>query len=247
SHIFVFVVTPHSFDARKVDRQVLGELHHLQRLHGLSSEAFRTASYRLYQALIEPIQSDIKGRKLLIIPDADLYYLNFEMLVSDARELKFSEMPFLIRSYELSYLLSAGSALQITPVRRSRPKSGALLFAPVFSDEMKASYREGLANPHLEEEDYLYLYRQPFALQAALRIAKVLDHDLYIEQDAEEKVFKSLAPDYRILHLGTHGEVNNDSPLLSRLFLAKSVGDSAASDDGYLHAYEIYGMQLRAE
>ncbi|MFB2119430.1 CHAT domain-containing protein [Parapedobacter sp. 2B3] len=245
--VFVFVVTPSSFDTHRIDRQVLDEVGNLQRLYGLSPQAFCASSYRLYQALIEPIQSNIKGKKLLIVPDADLYYLNFEMLISDARELKFSEMPFLIRSYEVSYLLSAGSALQTTSVRRSLPKSGALLFAPVFSDEMKASYQEGLANPQLEDEDYLYLYRQPFALQAALRIAKVLDHDLYIEQDAEEKVFKSLAHDYRILHLGTHGEVNNDSPLLSRLFLAKSAGDSAASDDGYLHAYEIYGMQLRAE
>lgn len=246
--VFAFVISPTLFRVHRSDRSVLDDVSKLRNLHAISAESFLAPSYRLYRTLFEPVRPYISSNNVLVVPDADLYYLNFEAMVSDDREHRFSHMPYLIKEYGFTYLLSAASAFQRSAVNRQYNKSRALLFAPVFTDEMKAAYREGLSDPVLEDRDYLYLYRQPFALQAALRIGQMLSHDLYIETQADERTFKSLAPNYRILHLGTHGEVNNDAPLQSRLFFARSPSvDSSSMDDGSLYAFEIYGMQLQAE
>ena len=50
---------------------------------------------------------------------------------------------------------------------------------------------------------------------------------------------------YRYLHFATHGFVNDGSPLLSSVLLAKPGADS--KDDGFLTAREIYGLNLNAE
>jgi len=244
--VFIFVLTPKAFHVHRADREILGDVKYLRELHGLTAESFAAHAYKLYRGLIEPVKPYFAAKRLLVVPDADLYYLNFEVLISGQREKLFSRMPYLIRSYDLSYLLSATSAMQFKEAFRRKSTDRALLFTPVFTDEMKANYRKGL--PGQEVDDYLYLYRQPFALQAALRIGRFVTHDLYAEQQAQERVFKQLAPEYRILHFGTHAEVNNQSPLQSRLFFAKALADDTLNtDDGYLYAYEIYAMQLRAE
>ena len=243
--VFIFVLTQRSFHVHRADPQVLDGINDLNELHGLSADAFGTHAYALYRDLIQPVQSYFTDSRLLIVPDAALYALNFEILISDRSSKRFSEMPYLIRKYNISYLLSATSATQFKRRFDRKAKARALLFAPVFTDEMKANYRRGLVNP---EDDYVYLYRQPFALQAALQIGRFVNHDLYAEEQAQEAVFKQLAADYRILHFGTHAEVNNQSPLQSRLFFAKALADDTLNvDDGYLYAYEIYAMQLRAE
>ncbi len=246
--VFIFVLSPHAFHLHRAERRVLDDVAHLRELHGLSAKAFSEPAHRLYRSLIQPVETHFASNRLLIVPDAELYYLNFEVLTAHDRERVFSRMPYLIYTYKLSYLLSASSAMQFGSAYRTRRDGRALVFAPVFTDEMKAAYRNGLAGQLPEDREYLHLYRQPFALQAAKRISKFFSNDLFVEQEAEERTFKRLAPDYRILHLGTHGEVNNQAPLQSKLYFAKaSANDTSNADDGYLHAYEVYAMQLRAE
>ncbi len=64
-------------------------------------------------------------------------------------------------------------------------------------------------------------------------------------EDAQETSFKQKAADFRYLHLATHGFVNDGSPLLSSVIMAKPDGKS--SEDGFLTAREIYGLNLNAE
>lgn len=73
-----------------------------------------------------------------------------------------------------------------------------------------------------------------------------MSSDMFLEHEALESNFKQASSQYKILHLGTHALVNDVDPLQSKLFFAKS-SDALSSDDGNLHAYEIYSMQLRAE
>lgn len=62
---------------------------------------------------------------------------------------------------------------------------------------------------------------------------------------AQESTFKARAGNYRYLHLATHGFVNDGSPLLSCVVLAKPSG--TPTEDGFLTAREIYGLNLNAE
>lgn len=84
--------------------------------------------------------------------------------------------------------------------------------------------------------------RQPFAMKTAGFIAELFSGQSVIAAQATEDRFKQEAEDYRIIHLGTHTEINTTSPMLSRLILSRS-----KNEDGYLHAYEIYNLPLRAE
>lgn len=246
--LFAFVVTADSFVVKRINRKVLEDIPKIRELQDLRANQFGAPAYRLYQALIQPVASHFDSGRLLIIPDADLYYLNFEVLISKPGESNFSKMRYLIRDYSISYLLSATSAIQFKDASPTAKVDKALLFAPVFTDGMKNNYLRGLSGSFENGATYRYLYRQPFALQAALRIRKYVASDLFTEQKASEKAFKTTSPNYRILHLGTHAEANDRSPLQSRLFFAKALPDDTLDkDDGYLYAYEIYSMQLKAE
>jgi CHAT domain-containing protein/tetratricopeptide (TPR) repeat protein len=64
-------------------------------------------------------------------------------------------------------------------------------------------------------------------------------------EKAQEGAVKMEAGKFRYLHFATHGFVNDGSPLLSSVVLAKSRPDS--KEDGFLTAREIYGMNLNAD
>ncbi len=245
--VFVFVLTEKVFKAYRLPRQLLEDIQPLQQLYSLSADQFMIHARRLYQNLIAPVADDLLSDKLFIIPDAELYYLNFELLVASDAGKSFRDMDYLLRRYNVSYLLSAASAIQFRAAQ-SNHRDKALLLAPVFTDAMKASYHSGIRDTLQADADYSMLLRQPFALHAAQEIGKFLRSDLLAEEQAQESRFKSSAGNYRVLHLGTHAEINNHAPLQSRFFLAKpAAADTADLEDGYLHAYEIYAMQLRAE
>ncbi len=62
---------------------------------------------------------------------------------------------------------------------------------------------------------------------------------------AQEAAIKQRLGSYRYLHLATHGFVNDGSPLLSSVVLAKPTATSG--EDGFLTAREIYSLNLSAE
>jgi len=68
---------------------------------------------------------------------------------------------------------------------------------------------------------------------------------VFIGREASEKSFKALAPTYPIIHLATHGVLDNRHPLYSHLLLTKTEGDP--ENDGLLEAREIMNMSLRAD
>ncbi len=246
-YVFLFVLNARNLVMKRLPRKTLEDVKTLQQLYNLQPAAFVAPAYRLYDALVAPAVPLLLSDKLLIVPDADLYYLNFELLVSDAAVAAFNKLPYLIQRYNIAYQLSATSALQYKAAGRQTADK-ALLLTPVFTDEMKAAYRKDIKDSLLADQHYLSLLRQPFALNAAQQIGRYVSTDLFTGPHAMESTFKEAANRYNILHLGTHAEINNGSPLQSRFFLAKPPAeDSTDSEDGYLHAYEIYGMELRAE
>ena len=69
------------------------------------------------------------------------------------------------------------------------------------------------------------------------------DGKFLIENEATESNFKSLSPNYDIIHLAIHGRGNVNTDFSASLFF-RSKYDSV--DDGEFHSYELYGMKLRA-
>jgi len=68
---------------------------------------------------------------------------------------------------------------------------------------------------------------------------------VFIGRDASEKAFKTLAPGFSVIHLATHGVLDNRNPLYSLLLLTRTEGDP--ENDGLLEAHEIMDMRLDAD
>ncbi|MFB2119436.1 CHAT domain-containing protein [Parapedobacter sp. 2B3] len=246
-HIYAFVISASVFEAFRFPRSPIAEkVIVLRNLQSLDITSFVDAAYPLYQQLIAPLEPLVAGQQLLIIPDAELFGVNFEILLSDEGGMTFSELAYLVRRYEITYLLSASSAVQQLQHKPNVARRG-LFMVPGFTDRMKQRYGERQPDSLAEGAIHARLLRQPFSLQAARDALRFVKGDLYVEEAADEQRFRTVAGGYHMLHMGTHAEVDNMSPLQSRLFLAGPVVGDSVSDDGILHAYEVYSMQLRAE
>ncbi len=247
AHIFTFLLNKDQFRVFRLPKEpIVQQVGILQNLAQLEVGEFVDAAFPLYQKLVQPILPFIKGDQLIIVPDGVLFGINFELLLTDNKGVKFSELKYLIRDFELSYLLSASSAVQQQKTTHRASKKG-LFFAPGFTPGMKETYQARLLEKPEEDPIHAQLIRQPFSMQAAKQATLLLDGDLFLEENAQEHQFKRVAFDHQILHLGTHAEVNHRSPLQSRLFLAKSSISDTIQEDGILHAFEVYSMELQAE
>jgi CHAT domain-containing protein len=72
------------------------------------------------------------------------------------------------------------------------------------------------------------------------------DSRIFLGLDATERRFKSEAGRSSILHVATHGVLNNADPMASHLVLAPS-HDGGVSEDGRLQAREILALDLDSE
>lgn len=211
-----------------------------------NQESYARLSRALYAQVFEPVASMLRKPELLIIPDGDLQTVNFETLLFEPADRGKLGAHMLIQKYAIGYLLSATTAVQFKGL--AAPGANKVLaFAPGFSDEMKQGYLAGVRDSALIDRNYLRYVRQPFAVSMAEELGSSLSARVRIGTDASETHFREQAKEYGVLHLGTHAEMNATSPLYSRLVFSKDGSGVDPDKDGYLHAYEIYEMDLRSQ
>ncbi len=208
--------------------------------------AYTRAAYQLYQAVVAPVVGQLQGSELLVIPDGPLHAVNFETLLTAPSTPKDLRNNLLLQRYAMAYLLSATTAVRFAELAR-KPSNDVLAIAPGFSDELKRDYVASLPDTALVDRNFLHYVRQPFAMRTAQGLGGTLQARVMLGGEATEKGFRASVNDYGILHLGTHAEMNATSPLYSRLVLSKDGSGIDPDTDGYLHAYEIYELDLRAQ
>jgi CHAT domain-containing protein len=223
------------------------------------------SSYKLYRILITPIEGKIAEKnKLIIIPDGMLYSIPFEALISQSADSDdFTALDYLIKHYDISYHYSANLWLSGLQAETSTKSAGFVAFAPVFSDQLNNSY---LASRSTEPEiDVSYLRSAsiseegtrkrfiplPASEQEVSAIARLFKQqgqnaDLFLNQQATEEQLKSIAKDYRYVHIATHGWMDEDRPKLSGLAFSQPP-DSTFIEDGILYAGEMYNLELNAD
>jgi CHAT domain-containing protein/Tfp pilus assembly protein PilF len=199
---------------------------------------FRTTAASLYKLLLAPAQEMVAGKRhLIIIPDGVLWELPFQALANPSGK-------YLLDLCSVSYApsLTALKAMrEVKEQRRHSPAREQLLAMgnPTWEREtgqrIKAVYRDETlgALPMAETE----------VRQLAPIYGGAQSH-IYTGESARESQFKAEASDAKVLHLATHGILNNASPLYSYLLLA---GDKGKGEDGLLEARELLQMNLKAE
>lgn len=206
-------------------------------------EPFVANSPDLYDLLIRPVKDITKGKSLLIIPDADLNYISFELLMKEAPAADASgdyrDLALLIYDNPVFYNYSATLFAQSKVTRDVKAPKGMLSMAPDFQSDDFASIRSKL---DVRDDTSSVFQALPAALEEVKEVSKILNGEAFAGRVATESQFKSIAQQYAVLHLATHAVVNNNNPLYSKLILLDD-----ENNDGLLHTYELYNMQLNAE
>ena len=183
----------------------------------------------LYRLLIEPVANELQNtRTVCIIPDEFLWTLPFQALTTTRGN-------YLIEEHSLYYTPSL-SVLNEMALRRQQQSSNESLIA--------------FGNPVIERNAKLNQDVHPIpdaqtevtAVAAAVRTSM---KTVLMGRRADEKTFKSLAPQFATIHLATHGVLDNRDPLNSYLLLTKTDGDP--ENDGLLQAREVIDMHLDAD
>ncbi len=210
-------------------------------------------AHALYQALFEPIEASLEGiDDLIIVPDDILFYLPFEVMISDTSKVQnqydFKNARFLLEKYAVSYAQSA--SLLNPQLERPRNASKRILAlgnpnfdhanvrpmdlaerqADVVFNDKRGSLR---ALPRSEDEVH--------AISSTLASSQNMVLTGY---DATEESFKQNAGDYKIIHLATHFLSEDSQPLYSRIALTKN---KSGNEDGYLQTHELFNLNLNAE
>jgi CHAT domain-containing protein/Tfp pilus assembly protein PilF len=198
---------------------------------------FRAAAFKLYESLLKPAETQLRGRtNLIIVPDNTLWDLPFQTLVNSSNR-------FLIEDAAISYAPSLTVLREMTKRRKveaahaSPPTLLALGNPLVGSETLKRAaltLRDGKLEPLPEAEQ---------EVKALGRLYGASRSKVYIGAEAREDRVKGEASRAKILHFATHGILNNASPMYSHLALA----EGGAGEDGLLEAWELMQLDLRAD
>jgi len=214
---------------------------------------FRKPGERLYDMLVKPAERDLEGKATLsIIPDGILWELPFQALPTQSNK-------YLLELYAIYYAPS----LQVLGEMRKRAANLRSSFIgkkgggdPAPSEGRAAPQLYAIANPDINGEVSARaraVRNIPFvSLPETEKEVQTIEAEVYgakgsrvhIGEAAREDVVKAEMGNYRVVHFATHGALNDRSPLYSYLLLAP--GESP-NEDGLLEAWELMGMDLKAE
>ena len=219
------------------DKELAQQAHRLRDMLAEQSPVFADKTHELYDVLIKPAADQLRDKKTIcIIPDGPLWDLPFQTLQS-------KDDRYLLEDYVLYYAPSLGVLRQMSQRQKPSERGSASLIAfgnPRIGNDIATNLKAALRGESLaalpEAETEVKALREIWGA----RRSKVL-----IGPDAGKTVFKAEAGKYQIIHLATHGLLDDNHPMYSRLVMARNENDP--DDDGLLEAREIMQLNLRAD
>lgn len=260
---FLWVVTSKSLELHRLPNRAtveaeVGALRAALRSPSPATDAGLVASAAsLYRMVLAPARKTLEGKRdVTIVPDGALQSLPFEVLLeaepgpaAGDRADTFAELPYAFRDASVRYGPSATvlAVLARQTARGERATDLDLLavgdpaFEPRTAEdaapraEPKAT-RSGLA-------PLPFTGREVEAIGALFAPAR---RTLLVGEAAREKRLRAggFLAGYRWVHFATHGLVDERRPERSSLALSFP---QDASEDGFLQASEIYGLDLHAD
>jgi CHAT domain-containing protein len=194
----------------------------------------------LYDSLLKPAQAQLRLKTaLVIVPDGVLWELPFQALMSARNH-------YLIEDCAISYAPSLTVLREMTKLRRNYPpmmtaQPALLAFGnPVIGKETTERVQSVLM-----DEKLLPLPEAEHQVKLLGQLYGTAQSRIYVGVEAREDRIKAEAAKYRILHLATHGILNDASPMYSQVVLSQSAEDP--NNDGLLEAWEIMNLDLKAD
>ncbi|MFK8104135.1 MAG: CHAT domain-containing protein [Saprospiraceae bacterium] len=196
------------------------------------AQNFAKLAFDLHHKLLAPLKLDAID-KLRIIPDGVLGYLPFEVLLTSYPPTleKYRSYDFLLKKFALSYSFSASLLQQDLLNPTPPPQKNLIAFAPLFAADKEWSTQRAFGNLH-------------FNTKEAQRIADLLEGEALLGREATETKFIEQARNYKIIHLATHAQTNDDENNYS--YLAFSTPKDTMENE-LLHVKDLYNLKLNAD
>jgi CHAT domain-containing protein len=219
-----------------ISREALAKrIRTFRELLGRRDLLFRREAADLYRLLLGPAAHLLEGKtNLLIVPDACLWEVPFQALLSKPGR-------YMLDEHVITYAPSLSAVRMMREAKRQRRNSkGEWTFFAMGNPAWDATVR---GSKSLFRD--LELGNLPEAEAEVKRSAAVYGGGavFFTGPEAVESRFKSGAISAKVVHLATHGLINDVSPLFSNVLLGAEQG----KEDGLLEAWELLRMQLNAE
>ena len=205
---------------------------------------WQTPARALYALLLQKSESAWKNsRRLIIIPDGALWDLPFQTLQDSNKRC-------LIEDRAISYAPSITFLTRIRASASPENKTPLRLFAvanPALGTIAKNSGSGKIlvsSGPQLMGEIWQPLPEAEKQVAELKQLYRSPASVTLTGSDARERTFKSRAGDFDIIHLATHGVLNDHAPLYSYLLMSQE--NLAPDEDGLLEAWELMQMKLHA-
>jgi len=177
----------------------------------LQSDEWKNTAKGFYDLLIGDWENLIEDKKrLVIVPHRSLHYLPFHTFMN-------SEGKFLIEKYEITYLPSAGTL--------------------GYCREKNTDKKEKLVAFEYGNLGRPYYPPLPWSIKEVDAIRKIYpQNEVYKAEEITEDNIKSACEKADLIHFATHGILDGEAPMLSKLVLSE--------ED--LEVYEIFDLKLSA-
>ena len=232
---------------------------------------FVAASNALYKAAVEPANSLVGEKRVLVVPDGALNYVPFEAIIKTTDGADYASLSYLVKTNEIVY---APSASVVAAIRQQGSKaSGKNLLAiadPIFNSNDPRLKGTSAAQPAAEARGLglglesaisdiagpsptgaqavgLQLARLVGTRTEAEEIAKIArtaggQPDTWIDLNASEDNVRSRdMTNYRVVHIATHGLLDAERPQFTGVVLSL-VGNK--NSDGFLRTDEIFNLRM---
>lgn len=192
----------------------------------ISNIVYADALFGMYEHLIKPIESDLVGKKIIIVPDEEIAYLPFDSFIKkkpESNNFSFDELAYLIYDYTISY----GYTSSLLGQAESKSNSSVVSFLPNYSDVNAKGRYANLIGANNE----------------ILEISKSFKTERISANEATESRFMSKINESAILHLAMHSSIDKNNSRYSYLAF-DSISDK--HNDGRLYNYEIGNTRIKS-
>ncbi|HEU4386154.1 MAG TPA: CHAT domain-containing protein [Blastocatellia bacterium] len=200
---------------------------------------FQEMGTKLYELLLGPALEQLgSSSELVIVPGGVLWELPFQALQSPRGR-------YLIEDHAVSY------APSLSVLREMRRRRLNRRMTPLPAEDLLAFGNPAIGKQAASKIEAVMAAQPLEPLPQAERQVRILKKiygarsRVYIGPAALEARLKAEASSCRVLHLATHGILNDTSPMYSQIVLSQTASDD--SEDGLLEAWEIMKLDLNAE
>lgn len=209
-------------------------------LYRQNAEAFVQSASTLYETLIQPVDSLLPER-LIIVQDDVLGNLPFEILLTKMPKAPeaFYDHPYLIMDHQISYAYSATTLLEMMGKKHQKKASIPWLgMAPAFSKK-----------PVLNVDTSLLTIRQgleplKYTEASIENINELFNGKIFLGKKADKHSFLQFAENAQLIHLAGHAEANDVHGELSWIAFADHF---QKAEDIVLFVKELYQLRLNAD